>query len=148
MRIGELARTAGTTTRALRYYETQGLLHAPRRSNGYREYDESHLRLVREIQTLQAVGFALEDTRPFVECLRAGNGSGDACADSVAVYRRKLAEVDACLERLSEVRAQLAAKLAASSLGGEPVLNSSLRKLRSRAKACHQKEEACPRRSR
>jgi DNA-binding transcriptional MerR regulator len=112
MRIGELARTAGTTTRALRYYETQGLLYAPRRSNGYREYDESHLRLVREIQTLQAVGFALEDTRPFVECLLAGNESGDSCPDSVAVYRRKLAEVDACIVRLSEVRAELAAKLA------------------------------------
>ena len=112
MRIGELARTAGTTTRALRYYETQGLLHAPRRSNGYREYDESHLRLVREIQTLQAVGFALEDTRPFVECLLAGHATGDSCPDSVAVYQRKLAEVDACIARLNEVRAELADKLA------------------------------------
>jgi DNA-binding transcriptional MerR regulator len=112
MRIGELAATTGTTTRALRYYETQGLLHAPRRSNGYREYDESHLRLVREIQALQAVGFALEDTRPFVECLLAGNSSGDACPDSVAVYRRKLAEVDACIARLNDVRAELAEKLA------------------------------------
>jgi DNA-binding transcriptional MerR regulator len=112
MRISELARTAGTTTRALRYYESQGLLTAPRRSNGYREYDESHLRLVREIQTLRAVGFALEDTRPFVECLLAGNATGDSCPDSVAVYRRKLAEVDACIARLTEVRAQLTAKLA------------------------------------
>jgi DNA-binding transcriptional MerR regulator len=111
MRIGELARTAGMTTRALRYYEAQGLLHAPRRANGYREYDESHLRLVREIQSLRAVGFALEDTRPFVECLLAGNATGDSCPDSVAVYRRKLAEVDACLARLNAVREALIAKL-------------------------------------
>ena len=108
MRIGELARTAGTTTRALRHYEAQGLLEAPRRTNGYRDYDESHLRLVREIQALQAVGFALEDTRPFVECLQAGNATGDSCPDSVAVYRRKLAEVDACIGKLSEVRGTLA----------------------------------------
>jgi DNA-binding transcriptional MerR regulator len=127
MRIGELARTAGTTTRALRYYEAQGLLEAPRTSNGYREYDESHLRLVREIQTLQAVGFALEDTRPFVECLLAGNASGDSCPDSVATYRRKIAEVDACMARLAEVRAVLADKL---------------------TKAVQQREEACPHRSR
>ena len=111
MRIGELAQTAGTTTRALRYYEAQGLLHAPRKTNGYRDYDESHLRLVREIQTLQAIGFALEDTRPFVECLQSGHTSGDSCPDSVAVYRRKLDELDACIARLSEVRAELAAKL-------------------------------------
>jgi DNA-binding transcriptional MerR regulator len=114
MRIGELARTAGTTTRALRYYEAQGLLSARRSGNGYRDYDESHLRLVREIQALQAVGFALEDTRPFVECLRAGNSSGDSCPDAVAVYRRKLAEVDACIARLGEVREELAEKLARS----------------------------------
>jgi DNA-binding transcriptional MerR regulator len=111
MRIGELAQTAGTTTRALRYYEAQGLLHAPRKTNGYRDYDESHLRLVQEIQTLQAIGFALEDTRPFVECLQAGHTSGDSCPDSVAVYRRKLDELDACIARMNEVRAELAAKL-------------------------------------
>lgn len=111
MRIGELARTTGTTTRALRYYETQGLLAAPRTSNGYREYDETHLKLVQEIQALQAVGFALEDTRPFVECLRAGHESGDSCADSVAVYQRKIDELDACIARLSEVRAELTQKL-------------------------------------
>jgi DNA-binding transcriptional MerR regulator len=111
MRIGELASTAGTTTRALRYYEAQGLLNAPRRTNGYREYDESHLRLVREIQALQAVGFHLEETRPFVECLLAGNATGDSCPDSVAVYRRKLAEVDGCIERLTAVRREIAEKL-------------------------------------
>ena len=112
MRIGELARTAGTTTRALRYYETQGLLHAPRTANGYREYDDSHLRLVREIQALQAVGFALEDTRPFVECLRAGNEAGHVCPDSHAVLRRRLAEVEGYLDQLTELRDRLRTQLA------------------------------------
>jgi len=114
MRIGELARSAGTTTRALRYYEAQGLLDAERTSNGYREYDESHLTLVREIQALQAVGFALEDTRPFVECLRAGHRTGDSCPDSVAVYQRKIHEVDVMIAQLTEVRRELADKLARS----------------------------------
>lgn len=114
MRIGELASTAGITTKALRYYEERGLLEAPRRTNGYREYDESHLRVVREIQALQEVGFALEDTRPFVECLRAGHEEGDACPDSVAVYRRKIAEVEAYLRQLTVVRDELRAKLDAA----------------------------------
>ncbi|MGH3760098.1 MerR family transcriptional regulator [Actinophytocola sp.] len=112
MRIGELARRAGTTTRALRFYESQGLLTAQRSANGYREYDEDDLRLVTEIRTLQTVGLTLDDTRPFVECLRAGHSAGDACEGSIQVYRRKLAEVDACLERLSTVRAELHDKLA------------------------------------
>jgi len=112
MRIGELARRAGTTPRALRFYESQGLLEARRSTNGYREYDEEDFRLVNEIQTLQAAGLSLDDTRPFVECLRAGHETGDSCADSIEVYQRKLAEVDACLDRLSSVRASLVAKLA------------------------------------
>lgn len=111
MRIGEFARRAGTTTRALRFYETQGLLTARRGANGYREYGEDDLRLVNEIQALRTVGLTLEDTRPFVECLRAGHDSGDSCGDSIEVYRRKLAEVEACLERLGAVRAELAGKL-------------------------------------
>jgi DNA-binding transcriptional MerR regulator len=115
MRIGELANHAGTTTKALRYYEQRGLLDAPRRTNGYRDYDESHLRMVREIQTLREVGFALEDTRPFIECLRAGNEDGDSCPDSLAVYRRKIAEVEAYLAQLSAVRDELRAKLAAAA---------------------------------
>lgn len=112
MRIGELAKRAGTTTRALRFYESEGLLAAQRTANGYREYDEDDLRLVAEIQSLQAVGMSLEDTRPFVACLRAGHETGDSCPDSREVYRRKLAEVDACLERLNTVRAFLLTRLA------------------------------------
>ena len=95
----------------MRYYEERGLLDAPRRTNGYRDYDESHLRVVQEIQNLQEIGFALEDTRPFVECLRAGHEEGDACPDSVAVYRRKIAEVEAYLRQLTVVRDELRAKL-------------------------------------
>ncbi|MCI2421923.1 MerR family transcriptional regulator [Saccharopolyspora sp. K220] len=114
MRIGELARRAGTTTRALRFYESQGLLTARRSTNGYREYDEADFRLVNEILTLQAVGLSLDDTRPFVDCLRAGHEAGDSCADSIEVYQRKLAEVDACLDRLNSVRASLLTKLAAA----------------------------------
>jgi DNA-binding transcriptional MerR regulator len=119
MRIGELADSAGTTTKALRYYEERGLLVAPRRTNGYRDYDESHLRVVQEIQTLREIGFALEDTRPFVECLRAGNEEGDSCPDAIAVYRRKIAEVEAYLAQLNVVRDELRAKLAAAHLRRE-----------------------------
>ncbi|MGW4462199.1 MerR family transcriptional regulator [Micromonospora sp. NPDC004704] len=111
MLIGELAENAGTSTRTLRYYEEHGLVRARRSANGYRVYDEAELRVVREIRALLAVGFGLDDIRPFVACLRAGNPSGDVCPDSVAVLRRKLAEVDAYLDQLGEVRQQLHTQL-------------------------------------
>ncbi|WP_282206288.1 MerR family transcriptional regulator [Kitasatospora fiedleri] len=112
MRIGELARRAGTTTRALRYYESRGLLPARRGGNGYRAYDEEDLRLLRQIRVLQDFGFELEETRPFVECLRAGHPAGDSCPASLEVYRAKLAELDAVVARLNEVREVLAGQLA------------------------------------
>ncbi|HET6706798.1 MerR family transcriptional regulator [Amycolatopsis sp.] len=114
MRIGELAQRTGVTTRALRFYEDQGLLTARRSANGYREYGEDDLQLVKEILTLQTVGLTLEETRPFVECLRSGHETGDACASSIEVYRRKLEEADALLARLGGIRGELAAKLAAA----------------------------------
>ncbi|WCN79298.1 MerR family transcriptional regulator [Micromonospora sp. LH3U1] len=111
MLIGELAERAGTSTRTLRYYEEHGLVQAQRSTNGYRVYEETELRVVREIRTLLDVGFGLDDVRPFVACLRAGNSSGDVCPDSVVVLRRKLAEVDAYIDRLGAVRQQLHTQL-------------------------------------
>ncbi|WP_326645937.1 MerR family transcriptional regulator [Streptosporangium sp. NBC_01755] len=117
MRIGELARRAGVSTRALRYYEQQGLITARRSANGYREYGETDLRLVSEIRSLLAVGFTLEDARPFVACLRAGHDSGGSCPESVAVYQRKLAEIDDEIRTLLTRRAEVAAQLTTACPG-------------------------------
>jgi DNA-binding transcriptional MerR regulator len=112
MLIGELAERVGTSARTVRYYEARGLVRPQRSANGYRVYDEAELRVVHEIRSLLAVGFDLEDIGPFVACLRAGNASGDVCPDSVAVLRRKLAEVDAGIERLGALRRRLRRQLA------------------------------------
>lgn len=125
MRIGELAERAGTSTRALRYYESRGLLPARRAGNGYRTYDEDDLRLIQQIRTLQDFGFDLEETRPFVECLRAGHPAGDSCPASLDVYRGKLAELDELIGRLGSIRAQVGEQLvraeAARTAGPEPL---------------------------
>jgi DNA-binding transcriptional MerR regulator len=112
VRIGELGERAGVSTRTLRHYEELGLLPARRRANGYREYDEVDLRLLAEIRELVERGFALEETRPFLDCLRAGHPTGTSCPDARAVQRRKLAEVDDLIARLRTVRAELADQLA------------------------------------
>lgn len=112
MRIQELAVQAGTTTRTLRYYEAQGLLPVGRSANGYRRYDELHVRLVREIRSLQAIGFSLEEVRPFVECLLTGHESGDECPASVDAYRSKVAFLDERIGQLQEARARLTGRLA------------------------------------
>ncbi|WP_228563986.1 MerR family transcriptional regulator [Catenulispora rubra] len=114
MQIGELAERAGVSTRALRYYEQQGLITAQRAANGYRDYDESNVRLVEEIRALLAAGFTLDDARPFVECLRTGHETGASCPESIQAARRRLAEIDADIRALTRQRTALAAQLARS----------------------------------
>lgn len=86
---------------------------------GYRTHDESDLRLLRQIRTLQDFGFDLEETRPFVECLRAGHPEGDSCPASLAVYRRKLGEPDSLIGELTTVRDTVARQLTRAELAAE-----------------------------
>ena len=126
MRIGELAERAGTTARAVRYYEARGLLPGRRDARGHRVYDERDLRLLRQIRTLQDFGFELEETRPFVECLRAGHPQGDSCPDSLAVYRRKLDELDALMAELRAVRERVAGQLARAERARDALVAEAL----------------------
>ena len=111
MRIGELARRAGASARSIRYYEQQGLLLARRQSNGYRDYDDADLRLVREIRSLLVNGFDLEEIRPFVDCLHAGIQARRACPGGIDVYRRKVEELDSRIRELQDLRDRVAGEL-------------------------------------
>jgi DNA-binding transcriptional MerR regulator len=120
MRIGELARRSGTSARSIRYYEQQGLMVARRHANGYRDYDEAHLRLVREIRSLLVNGLDLEEIRPFVDCLHAGIQARRACPGGVDVYRRKLAELDSRIGELRSLRDRIARELHQLEAGAGP----------------------------
>lgn len=111
MRIGELARRSGASARSLRYYEQQGLLQAARQPNGYREYGETELTLVKEIRSLLGSGFDLEEIRPFVECLRSGIQARQQCPGALEVYQQKLVELDAYVSRLQLLRERVAGEL-------------------------------------
>ncbi|MEW2458565.1 redoxin family protein [Streptomyces albus] len=111
MRIGELARRAGVTTKAVRYYESLGLLTPVRLANGYRDYDEHDVRLTREIRALSRLGIPVEATRPFLECLALGHRHADDCPAALAGYRDAIDELTERIEGLVARRAVLAAHL-------------------------------------
>jgi DNA-binding transcriptional MerR regulator len=59
--VGEFARRAGVTVRALHHYDRLGLLEPSERTeSGYRRYRESDLLRLQQIVTLKALGFDLE----------------------------------------------------------------------------------------
>lgn len=72
MRIGELARRAGVSVRALRYYEEQGLLQSERTPGGQREYVESAVERVRFFQALYAAGLSSRRIAEMLPCFDTG----------------------------------------------------------------------------
>lgn len=115
MRVGELARRTGTTVRALRYYESAGLVVPRRLSNGYREYDPIAVRLVAQIRELMVLGLSVEETRPFVESIAGGADSADVCAAALATYRSTVAGLQERIGRLTAQRDALDARLDAAA---------------------------------
>jgi DNA-binding transcriptional MerR regulator len=109
--IKELAEQAGVTVKAVRYYEARGLVRPQRATNGYRTYEDDDVRIVREVRALLSLGLTAEQTRPFVECLRAGNDRADVCPASLSAYRTRIAEIDGRIAELTGLRDQLAVLL-------------------------------------
>jgi DNA-binding transcriptional MerR regulator len=106
--IKQLAERAGVSVKAVRYYESRGLISPDRATNGYRTYDDEDVRIVREVRALLSLGLTAEQTHPFVECLRAGNDRADVCPASLSAYRARIADIDARMAELAGLRDQLA----------------------------------------
>ncbi|MGW3281748.1 MerR family transcriptional regulator [Nocardia rhamnosiphila] len=111
MRIGELAQRTGSSTRALRYYERQGLLTAVRAGNGYRGFDESSVGTVLRIRALLSAGLTTEVIRRVLPCTRDAIGRIEPCAEVVAVLRTEIDRMDALAADLARSRDLLASIL-------------------------------------
>jgi DNA-binding transcriptional MerR regulator len=75
MRIGDVADRAGVSTRALRYYEEQGLLHSERTLSGQRTYPESAVERVKLIQQFFTAGLSSRTVVQLLPCVDSGEAS-------------------------------------------------------------------------
>lgn len=105
MRIGELAERAGTTTKALRFYEQAGLLPAPDRTpSGYRDYDETALERLRFVKAAQAAGLTLAE---IVEVIAVREKAGPPCQHVAALLDARADDLDARICELTALRAEV-----------------------------------------
>jgi DNA-binding transcriptional MerR regulator len=118
MFIGELSRQTGISTRGLRYYEEQGLLHPQRRSSGYREFDESDVDRVRRIRVLLAAGLNTDLIREVLPCM-ADEGAilAPTCDEMAQDLIRERERMSRTIEELKTAHAMLEAIIRA----GEPL---------------------------
>jgi DNA-binding transcriptional MerR regulator len=67
MQIGQIAAQTGIGIDAIRFYERNGLLAAPTRSEGgFRLYSSDDLSILQFIRSLQTLGFSLNEIREFL----------------------------------------------------------------------------------
>ncbi|WP_193614114.1 MerR family transcriptional regulator [Nocardioides lijunqiniae] len=109
MRIGEVADRAGVSTRALRYYEEQGLIAADRTGSGQRTYPESAVERVQLIQRFFTAGLPSRTVRQLLPCVDTGHGSPEAFAmmaaerDRITAAMADLAAARDALDRLIDI---------------------------------------------
>ncbi|WP_369263258.1 MerR family transcriptional regulator [Streptomyces sp. R35] len=110
MRIGELSRRTGVSTRSLRYYEQQGLLRAERAANGYRDYAESAVIRAANIQGLLRAGLTVDDIREPLDtgCLNEPLGQLPLCEGALQTATDRLDELDRRIGALRQLRERLA----------------------------------------
>lgn len=110
VKVSDLAKRAGISPAAVRFYEAEGVLPAaPRTANGYRDYTENDLCRLRMVVTLRGLGLDLS------ECGRLAALCQDGRCDSmqeqliVQIAERRKAVAQARLE-LEHLDRELAAR--------------------------------------
>ena len=120
MRIGDAAAAVGTTPRALRFYEQQGLLPSPRRtSTGQRCYGSEEIARVRVIRELLSLGLTVADLRDCADRLALLDGDAlpsyaapeGVCSRPSGIADRRLAALDSEIARLTGLRDRLAGEI-------------------------------------
>ncbi|MCB9751200.1 MAG: MerR family transcriptional regulator [Myxococcales bacterium] len=113
LRIGELAREAGVSIDAIRFYERRGVLDAPARTAaGYRVYTPAAITRLRAIKRLQRLGFTLDEVKDALSALAGDEDGREAsCDDQRWRLEAVLARVDARLAELQRLRGELAGVL-------------------------------------
>ncbi|MEU6496903.1 MerR family transcriptional regulator [Streptomyces sp. NPDC046984] len=116
MRIGDAAAAAGTTPRALRFYEERGLLPPPQRTaTGQRQYGPDEVARVRVIRELLGLGLTVEDLRGIADRIHLLAGdpqlrckNANSASPGSRVITHRLEAIDAEIDRLTRLRTLLA----------------------------------------
>lgn len=110
--IGKVAQITGASRKAIRHYESLGLIPRPRRQGRYRIYSEQDVFLIHMIKTTQSVGFNLSELHGLITAklkqkvfpLKAANSLFD---NKRAALRQKMAALLELEQRLLGLQEQM-----------------------------------------
>ncbi|HZG27881.1 MULTISPECIES: MerR family transcriptional regulator [Agrobacterium] len=103
--IGYLAKKTGTKVETIRFYEKNGLLPEPGRTEGnYRAYDHAHLNRLSFIRRARDLGFSLDQVRGL---LRLSDDRDQSCKAVDEIANEHRAEVERKIRDLQALKAEL-----------------------------------------
>ena len=111
LKIGELARRAGVTAKAIRFYERKRVLPPAKRApNGYRLYDGDAVGTLSFVKQATGLGLTLAEIKEIIAIRRGGR---PPCTHVHRLLRDKAMELDRKLKDLLELRRRLKRSLTA-----------------------------------
>lgn len=107
--IGELAERSGTSRDTIRYYEGEGVLPEPRRSeSGYRVYDNDAVERLRFVDQAKTLGLTLDQ---IADVLAMVDEEREPCSHVRRALEERLVETRQRIRELTEMETRLAQAL-------------------------------------
>ena len=105
MNIGDAARASGVSAKAIRYYESVGLIRpAQRAENGYRDFSEQDVHMLRFVHRARGLGFSVAEAGELLSLYQDRNR---ASADVQAIGKQAISRVENKLAELQSMRVVL-----------------------------------------
>lgn len=111
LKIGEVAKSAGVTAKAIRFYERAGVLPPPARGgNGYRLYGKDAVEMLAFVKRAAGLGLTLAEIKDIITIRQGGR---PPCAHVHRLLMEKALDLDHKLRDLLDVRRRVRQSLSA-----------------------------------
>jgi DNA-binding transcriptional MerR regulator len=106
LQIGQVSLKSGVSIDTIRYYEKEGLLKEPSRSEGgFRLYPAETVDQLVFVQKAQALGLTLKEIKSIMCC--GDKGLGPCCEMTVDLFTKKIKEFEAKIQELQGMKKKL-----------------------------------------
>ncbi len=123
--IGKLSSQTGVNIETIRYYEKEGILPAPPRTEGgHRLYTEEHLKRLMFVRRSRELGFSLDEIRTMLDMVDGGNLT---CAEVKNITLKHLDDVRdkiSDLQKLEKTLKAIASQCKGSKTPDCPIIDA------------------------
>ena len=100
MKINELEKILNISRANIRFYEKEGLLNPSRKDNGYRDYDEKDVALLKKIVIYRKLGISIQDIKGVFDGSVILN---DAANKSIGLMENEISALNVSIELCKEI---------------------------------------------